>query len=161
MGTADSGRPATAKDIMSRTSSRPRAKVNLPLIALWVASVAAAVIGYLLMTMSNTNQAALYTSQTGDYGKLFAAQSGSTVGGLLIAVGVLGVLLALASQVIARTKVATPEAVVADSSPTDIDYDEHLVDPTIDLVVPVDEPATDAAAPAASDERAEKTVAAR
>lgn len=96
---------------MSRTSSRTRAKLNLPLLALWVASVVVAVLGYVLMTSSNARQAALYTSQKGDYAQLFSAQSGSTVGGLLIAVGVLGVLLALAAQTVARKKAVAPEPV--------------------------------------------------
>jgi preprotein translocase subunit SecG len=116
---------------MSRTSSSALAKVNVPLIVLWLASVVVAVVGYVLMTSSNSNQAALYTSGAADYAKLFAAQSGSTVGGLLIAVGVLGVLLALAAQVAASTRVAAPVRLVVDEAELESD-DEQYVDETVD-----------------------------
>lgn len=108
---------------MSRTSASPLAKLNVPLILLWLASVIVAVAGYVLMTSSNANQAQLYTSQTGDYAKLFAAQSGSTIGGLLLAVGVLGVLLALAAQVTARTRTVAPAPVAPGES--DLAFDDQ------------------------------------
>jgi phosphotransferase system glucose/maltose/N-acetylglucosamine-specific IIC component len=126
---------------MSRTTSSARAKVNVPLIVLWLASVVVAVVGYLLMTSSNSQQAALYTSGAADYPKLFAAQSGSTIGGLLIAVGVLGVLLALAAQVIASKRVAAPVRLVVDEAELESDDDEPYVDETVDHVVPVEDEA--------------------
>lgn len=108
---------------MSRTSASPLAKLNVPLILLWLASIIVAVAGYVLMTSSNANQAQLYTSQTGDYAKLFAAQSGSTIGGLLIGVGVLGVLLALAAQAIARTRTVALAPVAPGES--DLAFDDQ------------------------------------
>ncbi|WP_022883664.1 hypothetical protein [Glaciibacter superstes] len=140
---------------MSSNASSPLAKINIPLIVLWLASVIVAVLGYLWMTSSNSGQAALYTSGAADYDKLFVAQSGSTVGGLLIAVGVLGVLLALAAQAASRKQAVEPEVVVFD----DVDEfdDEDLIEAPVDEVAlteetATDEATTDAAKPAAEDE---------
>ncbi|RNE66805.1 hypothetical protein [Cryobacterium tepidiphilum] len=150
---------------MSRSNSGPLAKLNVPLLVLWLASVVVAVAGYLLMTSSNANQAALYTSQTGDYAKLFAAQSGSTVGGLLIAVGVLGVLLALAAQASTRVRNVAPAAAPAVIDEHDLTSDDQafvieIVDPRTEAHVQT----TDAPAAATltdADENQKETVAAR
>lgn len=131
---------------MSSNVSSPLAKINIPLILLWLASVIVAVLGYLWMTSSNSDQAALYTSGAADYEKLFVAQSGSTVGGLLIAVGVLGVLLALAAQASSR-KTVTPEVVVIDD---EFDDDELIEAP---VATSDDTTTTDAAEPVAEDEK--------
>ncbi|RPE75138.1 MULTISPECIES: hypothetical protein [unclassified Frondihabitans] len=83
---------------MSLSSSSRFARINIPRMVLWLVSLVVAAGGYLLMTQSNAKEAAVYASGTADYPKLFAAQSGSTVGGLLIAAGVIGALLALTSM---------------------------------------------------------------
>lgn len=135
---------------MSSNSSSALSKINIPLIVLWLASVVVAVLGYFWMTSSNSDQAALYTSGAADYDKLFVAQSGSTVGGLLIAVGVLGVLLALAAQAATRHRNVTPEVVVID----DVDEfdDEELDETPVDEAATSDTATTDAAEPVAEDE---------
>lgn len=141
---------------MSRTSSGKVSKLNLPLIALWVASVAIAVAGSLLVTTSNAKQAALYTAQNGDYAQLFAAQSGSTLGGLLIAVGVLGVLLALAAQVITRQKPAAPEAAAVSDEELGFDADLYVDESADDATTPQPaEPSTEETAAGERDEKRE------
>jgi phosphotransferase system glucose/maltose/N-acetylglucosamine-specific IIC component len=99
----------------SSSSSRP-SRINLPLLLLWIASIVVGVIGYFLMTSSNAKEAAVYTAGKADYPKLFADQSGSTIGGLLLAVGVLGLLLALASHAIARAAAARSAAAVPEAA---------------------------------------------
>ncbi len=79
-----------------------RATVNIPLIGLWVAAAAVLGGGYWLLTASNSAQVDLYTAQSADTGAFLAAQSGTTIGGTLIAVGVLGVLIAILAQVVVR-----------------------------------------------------------
>lgn len=78
-------------------STTPRS-LNLPLIGLWVASVAIVVLGVVLMFSSNAAQVTLYAEQSADTGAFLSAQSNATVGGLLIAVGVLGLVISLATQ---------------------------------------------------------------
>ncbi|GAA4664047.1 hypothetical protein [Frondihabitans cladoniiphilus] len=125
------------------TASRP-SKINIPRMVLWLASLVVAVVGYFLMTTSNSKEAALYVSGKADYPKLFAAQSGSTIGGLLIAAGVIGALLALTSMAITR-HMASPiagDARAADFAPADFDeadFDEADAEPA--PVVPAAEPA--------------------
>lgn len=101
---------------MSSSSSRRLSRINIPRIVLWLASVVVGVLGYLLMTTSNNTEATIYTAGTADYPALFAAQSGSTVGGMLIVIGVLGLLLALTSMAITRRPAAAPEVAVVDAS---------------------------------------------
>lgn len=78
---------------MSRTPAPKSA--NLPLILLWIASLAVGAIGYLVMSSSITAQADLYTSGSQDVAAVLTSQSTATLGTTLIAVGVLGLLLAL------------------------------------------------------------------
>jgi hypothetical protein len=82
---------------MSSTAA-PRATraTNFPVILLWVASLAAAAVGYLIMTNSINAQAELYAAGSQDVQAMLAGQSGATLGTTLIGVGVLGLLLALA-----------------------------------------------------------------
>lgn len=97
---------------------------------LWLASLVVVVGGYFLMTISNSHEAAVYSSGTADYPKLFAAQSGSTIGGLLIAVGALGALLALASMAVTWRPAVAREVAASDSTVLDADDfdDEELSD---------------------------------
>ena len=104
---------------MPSSPSRRLSTVNIPRMALWLASIVVAVCGWFLMTTSNSNEAAIYTAGKADYPKLFAAQSGSTIGGLLIAVGVLGALLALTSLAVTRRSTSTPEGAVVDAAVLD------------------------------------------
>jgi|GEM_PF-4289515 hypothetical protein len=104
---------------MASNTSRPISRINFPLAVLWLGSVGIASLGYLLMSSGNADQVLVYTAVEADYVKLFAAQSATTVGGMLIAVGVLGVLLALTAQVITRRPSATTDVVVLDSSDID------------------------------------------
>ena len=53
------------KDVMNSTTPRT---LNLPLIGLWVASVAIVVLGVVLMLSSNAAQVTLYTEQSADTG---------------------------------------------------------------------------------------------
>lgn len=139
------------KDIMPSNSSRLLSKINLPLALLWLVSVVIAVLGYVLMASSNSEQAAIYTSGEADYAKLFAAQSAGTVGGLLIAVGVLGLLLALTAQAVTRHRGATPEVAALDIAvldTTEFDKAEFDTEP-LPEATEIETPATDAAEPAA------------
>lgn len=129
-------------------STSPLSRLNLPLLALWLASVVAAVAGWAMLRGGNAGQVELYTTQSGDYAVLFAAQSASTVGGLLIAVGVLGVLLALAVHAVARTRTVAATGAVASAAPAVIDdpvvvtvEDEPAIDDEVALDDTLDEPA--------------------
>ncbi|ROQ38712.1 hypothetical protein EDF46_2353 [Frondihabitans sp. PhB188] len=119
---------------MPSTPAPRLSRINLPRMILWLASLVVAVGGYLLMTISNTREAAIYTAGTADYPKLFATQSGSTIGGLLIAVGVLGALLALTSMALTwKPRVATeaeaaPEAEL-DAAEAELDDEELRATP--------------------------------
>ncbi|AMM22119.1 hypothetical protein AX769_20670 [Frondihabitans sp. PAMC 28766] len=90
---------------------------------LWLASIVVAVVGYLLMITFNSKEAAIYVSGKADYPKLFAYTSGSTIGGLLIAVGVLGALLALVSMAITWRPAAPVVAADPASAGLDVDRD--------------------------------------
>lgn len=115
----------TTKEIMSPKTPGAPTKTNYSLAILWLASVVVGLVGYVLMTSSNSGQADLYTKQSADYGKLFTLQSGSSLGATLIGVGVLGLLIALAihavSFVIARSAVAAAAVSEADFADTDDD----------------------------------------
>lgn len=96
---------------MSRNTSAVLAKFNLPLALLWLAGFIVTAVGYLVLTSSNAAQAEFYTSGSQDYATYFSAQSGSTLGSVLIGAGVLGLLLALAAHVKPRPAAAsTPVA---------------------------------------------------
>lgn len=137
---------------MSSSSSPLLSRINVPRIVLWLASIVVAVLGYVLMAASNANESAIYTAGKADYPKLFAAQSGSTIGGLLIAVGVLGALLALASMAITwrpptspEVAAPVPEAAGARSAEPDEELDaEELDAEELDAAeLDVDEPAAE------------------
>jgi len=104
---------------MSSSSTNHRSNINLPRMILWLASIVVAVAGYVLLTTSNSREAAIYVAGKADYPKLFAAQSGSTIGGLLVAVGVLGALLALLSLAVTWRPAVDVQTVEADVAHVD------------------------------------------
>ena len=81
------------------TSTTPRS-LNLPLLGAWLASAVITVVGVVLLISSNAAQVAYYVEQVADPAPILTAQAGTTVGGLLIAVGLLGLVIALATQAI-------------------------------------------------------------
>lgn len=101
---------------MSSTPAPRLSRFNLPRLVLWLASLVVAVGGYVLMIHSNAREAAVYASGTADYPTLISSQSMSTLGGLLVAVGVLGALLALVSLALTR-RAAPPVAATAWPAP--------------------------------------------
>ena len=110
-------------------------KLNLPLAALWLAVILVTLVGWLVLSSSNATQAEFYTSESQDYAGYFAAQSGSTLGSVLIGAGVLGMMLAIASQV--RVRPAVRAVAVGEAhGEDDVDLDTELESNT--------EPATDA-----------------
>jgi hypothetical protein len=135
---------------MSSNSPRLLSRINLPRLVLWVASVVIGLVGYYLIASSNAKQTAVYTSGKADYAKLFAAQSGATVGGLLIAVGVLGLLLALVTLALAPRPVAIVAVDETDDLDDEFDDDDATETPsgeatatTTDPAWPAPEKATD------------------
>lgn len=77
-------------------------KVNVPLILLWVAAVALIGGGYWLLNSSTASQVEFYTSGSQDVAGLLGAQTNTTVAGLLLAVGALAVVIALAVHALAH-----------------------------------------------------------
>ncbi|MFB6611233.1 hypothetical protein ACFCVO_12995 [Agromyces sp. NPDC056379] len=91
-------------------------KVNVPLILLWVAAVALIGGGYWLLNSSTASQVEFYTSGSQDVAGLLGAQSNTTIAGLLLAVGALSVVIALAVHALgwsARAASAQAAALVA------------------------------------------------
>ncbi|SFR79539.1 hypothetical protein SAMN05428970_2577 [Agromyces sp. CF514] len=141
---------------MSNTATAAKqSTLNLPLILLWAVAVIVTGIGAYLLLAGNAAQVAFYTAQGSEYALYLANISQSTIGGLLLAAGVVGILLALATQ--ARNRAAAIQAQAAaaefDAVFGDIDDEEFeeldLVVDEADVEVPVDAPAPAAAAPAA------------
>jgi len=73
-----------------------RLTLNIPLIVLWVAAIAVAGLGYWLLQSGNVAQADFYNTQGSDYLQFLNLQTQSTLGGMLLAAGVVGVFIALA-----------------------------------------------------------------
>ena len=113
---------------MSQKTARPLSPFNLALVLLWLVDLAVIVAGYVILTASNASQANFYTSQSADYNTYFAAQSGSGLGATLIGAGVLGVIIALATHVVARAikRAGAPVPVATDEPDFDYDYDTDL-----------------------------------
>jgi len=76
------------------TPGRPT--LNIPLIVLWVASVAVAAVGFWQLRVGNAGQADFYNTGGSDYLTYLDLQTQSTIGGLLLTAGIAGVLIALA-----------------------------------------------------------------
>ena len=133
---------------MSTTLHRPA--LNVPLLALWAASLGVAAVGYLLLQGGNAALAEFYTTGGEDYNEFLGLQSQGTVGGLLLAAGVVGVFLALATH--ARNRAATVVAARPITAPHHAEPDVDDVDP--DEIDDLHEQAPDAAADAVSEEPA-------
>jgi hypothetical protein len=81
-------------------SSTARPALNLALIGLWVVTAVVIAVGVWLLLSSNGRQVELYTAQSDDYAGYLSAQSGTTLGGILIGAGAVGLLLSLATQAV-------------------------------------------------------------
>ena len=99
-----------------------RLALNIPLIVLWVASIAVGAIGYWQLRTGNAGQADFYNNGGSDYLTYLDLQTQSTVGGMLLIAGIVGVLVALAvharnrhASVVAREALAA--AVTATETP--------------------------------------------
>jgi hypothetical protein len=75
-----------------------RLALNIPLIVLWVIAVAVAGLGYWLLQSGNAAQADFYNTQGSDYLQFLNLQTQSTLGGMLLTAGVIGVFIALATH---------------------------------------------------------------
>lgn len=114
---------------MASSSPRRPLALNIPRLVLWVASAALVGGGYLLMHVYNAKEAAIYTSGQADYAALFTAQSGSTVGGYLVAAGALGALLGVLSLALTwRAPAPAWEAPVAADVVDDESFDDSVDD---------------------------------
>ncbi|GAA1761003.1 hypothetical protein [Agromyces humatus] len=108
------------------TSTTPRS-LNLPLLGAWLAAAVITIAGVVLLITSNAAQVAYYTEQIADPAPILAAQSGTTLGGLLIAVGVLGLVIALATQaLIGAADRRHAESVLAVDEFFDLDEEDGL-----------------------------------
>ncbi len=106
-------------------STSPSRRLNLPLLALWVVSLATAGFGFWLQRAGTAGQAAFYTSGSQDPTELLTQQANTDLGALLVAAGVIGVLIALAthaSNTFARMR--TTDAAAVDATEHDHDLDE-------------------------------------
>lgn len=103
---------------MSNTAAptRPRTRTtNLPLILLWVASLAVAAIGYFVMMTGINTQVDYYGAASSQEPRdALTGQSIATLGGLLIGVGVLGLLIALAVHAHVFALARAQEAIMLD-----------------------------------------------
>ena len=146
---------------MPTTNRRP--VLNLPLLGLWVAAVVVAGAGTWMVLSGNAGQADFYNQGGSDPAELIGLQSRTTIGGLLIAAGVLGLFLALATHArnrAANTGLATPPDAASDVLGDVDDLDEEDAERdgapagTVDDAAPV----TGAAVPA-NDELADQPTA--
>ncbi|MDQ0894124.1 hypothetical protein [Agromyces ramosus] len=129
-------------------SSPARPAINLALIGLWVVTAVVLAVGIWLLLSSNGRQVELYTGQSDDYAAYLSAQGGTTLGGLLIGVGALGLLLSLATQAVISAAAHRNAAVPAAYHFVDTDeYGDDFADESVE--VPARADAT-AAVPAAS-----------
>lgn len=108
------------ESLLSNANTR-RLALNIPLIVLWVAAVAVAALGYFLLQSGNAAQADFYNTQGSDYLQFLNLQTQSTIGGMLLTAGVVGVFIALATH--ARNRAA---AIIAASAveTVDIEFDD-------------------------------------
>jgi len=110
--------------------SRRRPALNVPLLALWAASIGVTVLGYALLQRGNADLAAFYTAGGSDYQQFLGLQSQGTIGGMLLTAGVVGGFIALATH--ARNRAATllaPNATVEvgeTDHPHDVLYIEDI-----------------------------------
>ena len=142
-----------------------RIALNIPLIVLWVASIAVAAIGYWQLRAGNAGQADFYNNGGSDYLTYLDLQTQSTVGGMLLIAGIVGVLVALAVHARNRhASVVAREALAAAAPVGFVEVDEYELDDLDETDAATDVPARDetVAAPvpaAASDEAAGASAA--
>jgi hypothetical protein len=98
-----------------------RLALNIPLIVLWVAAIAIAGLGYWLLQTGNAAQADFYNTQGSDYLQFLNLQTQSTLGGMLLTAGVVGVFIALAIH--ARNRAA---AVLAANATATAFYEDEI-----------------------------------
>jgi hypothetical protein len=99
-----------------------RLALNIPLIVLWVAAIAVAGLGYWLLQSGNVAQADFYNTQGSDYLQFLNLQTQSTLGGMLLAAGVVGVFIALAIH--ARNRAAA--VLAANAADTAAVFDDEI-----------------------------------
>ncbi len=133
-----------------------RLALNIPLIVLWVASIAVGAIGYWQLRAGNAGQADFYNTGGSDYLTYLDLQTQSTVGGMLLIAGIVGVLVALAVHARNRhASVVAREALAAAAPVAFVEVDEF--DEIDDADAAADVPARDenaaAAVPAAASAR--------
>ncbi|MDQ0575061.1 hypothetical protein [Agromyces albus] len=137
---------------MSNATTR-RPALNIPLIVLWVAAIAVAGLGFWLLVGGNAAQADFYNEQGDDYLEYLNLQTQSTVGGMLLTAGVIGVFIALATHARNRAAAVVSAAAVAAATQPPAFADSSLDDIEEPEVVEVASPAyvetAEAAAPEA------------
>lgn len=125
-----------------------RIAMNIPLIVLWVVAVAVAGLGYWLLQSGNTAQADFYNAQGDDYLQFLNLQTQSTLGGMLLTAGVVGVFIALATH--ARNRAAA--IIAANAAALDLaGWEQVDEDEEADFVAdqPIEQPVVAPVAPAA------------
>ena len=120
------------------TTTPRRLALNLPLLALWIAAVGVAAIGYWMVQRGNAAQAEFYTAGGTDPLELLSGQSTTTMGGLLLAAGVVGLLLALATHARARSAAILAANTVTDAATLEPVASEELDDLDDDRLDEVD-----------------------
>ncbi|RXZ68630.1 hypothetical protein [Agromyces albus] len=143
---------------MSNATTR-RPALNIPLIVLWVAAVAVTGLGFWLLQSGNAAQADFYNEQGSDYLQYLNLQTQSTIGGMLLAAGVVGVFIALATHARNRAAAVVSAATVAVATPAPASVDSSLDDIEEPQVVEVAPPANVEVAPPAYVETAEAEAA--
>ena len=121
-----------------------RLALNIPLIVLWVASIAVGAIGYWQLRTGNAGQADFYNNGGSDYLTYLDLQTQSTVGGMLLIAGIVGVLVALAVHARNRhASVVAREALAAAAPVGFVEVDEYEIDDLDDADAATDVPARD------------------
>ncbi|HEU0182497.1 MAG TPA: hypothetical protein VFR16_09945 [Agromyces mariniharenae] len=124
-----------------------RLALNIPLIVLWVASIAVGAIGYWQLRAGNAGQADFYNTGGSDYLTYLDLQTQSTIGGMLLIAGIVGVLIALAVHARNRhASVVAREALAAAAPVGFVEVDEF--DEFDDTDAATDVPARDETAAA-------------
>ena len=90
----------------------------LPFLALWVAVAAVGGIGIWMVLSGNQGQADFYNLGGSDYLELLTLQSKTSIGGLLVAVGALGLIVALATLARNRSGALAASKTVSDAAGT-------------------------------------------
>ncbi|KRE25002.1 hypothetical protein [Agromyces sp. Soil535] len=150
---------------MPNTTTR-RLALNFPLLVLWVASVGVGVLGYFQLQGGNSAQADFYNTQGSDYLQFLNLQTQSTIGGMLLIAGIVGVFLALAIHGRNRAAAILAENAALAAAPVTDDLYEEFDDldeadesgETAATDVAADGEPADAASPAAEPEPADASA---